>query len=676
MSARKDGPHPAAPSDGVTPLNGPPMRDGVLRRAAAALNSRIVLRSGPLVLLALFLLPARAAALRGDDEWAFDLRGMLKLGHVTLWHQMWSAASHSVRPNMLAIFVSDPVLYLFARHPSEYHLYIVALTVVCAALLWTLAQRLTGSAPLSALLVVLFAMTLQFRFFHDALLGYYGATQWGVGLLLASLITQMKAFEGGRWTWAWALLTALLFGCAGLIEQWIPTLCAAHFCLMLVEARSRRGILVVVPVVAVGLLLILIGYLGTTGPSQSELGSGYSASFNVGHVLESLVIGWVPPLPTSNRVFSQGPIAYFYGNGNPYPLGGSPTPAEWLAATWRGIVVLLAVLCYWLRASGRPGPPPVYRTSLRLLAVGLPLWLVSPLLVVAARKYQVELSLTRGYLETLAQAAGVVLVMGALLCWIRPRLARAGRVAVLTAGVALGLISGFAAAVDGFNNIRVIALEQPVRHTRDLLETAAHDGVFGSIPERSTLLFTGVDMDWPTGAWSIMPGAAEDILYADSGRNYDVRPDADQQPLDCPASPTFPPQPCSPLLHRSAWVRVRAYPSGGTVIVAPIAHSAAATFQTSPATRLVVYVESFGRRRVAPPLLTGILPSGRPWTSSHLRFHLLRTGGGWSIYEAAVTRRYAPVARDLTNPASPVNFEVVTPPDQLAREFGTKQLLP
>jgi hypothetical protein len=641
-----------------------------------------ILRLGPLVLLAVSLLPARWAALRGDDEWNFDMHGLLLLEHQSLWHEIWTTTKYTVdhgRPEFLGAIVSDPVLVWFDGHTTEYHLFIVATTVLCGALLWSLVRELSGSPRLAATVVVVFAAVLQFHFYHDALLGYYGGTQFALALILGSLVTFMRALRAERRAWHWALASVVLFAAACSIEQWAPTLMLTHVCLALVETRDPRRLLRLAgPLVVVGAAYLVAGAAGAPNQGAAAASTGYRVSSSISEFIKALVISWAPPLPTSNRLFSQGPIAYFYGNGNPYPLGGSLTPAEWLGATWRGLVTCACVFGYVLWPGElRPGWPSVPRGTMRLLAAGLPLWLVTPALVDISAKYQVADSLTRGYLESLVQVVGVVLVIGGLLLWLREVTARRGPRLMLVFGGVASVALGFAGAVDGFNNIRVIALEQDVRHTRDLLGVAIHDGVLAAVPQRSTLLLSGADMDWPTGQWAIVPGAATLVLYADTHRLYDVRPDADQTPINCARGTLFPPPACAPPGRSSYWVRIRATFTGGDVIVARIAPPTAQSFLTAPAESLTVYTQGSGSSVPAPPSLVGTTAGGSPWTSASLHFQRERAGRGWAIYTATVPRSAAPVAAGLTDPASPVDFEAAPPPpDQLAREFGTKQLLP
>lgn len=654
------------------PLTNPDARDRVAQRDRWR---GWLLRWGPLVLLALFLLPSRADALRGDDEWNFDTRGLMLLHHTSLWSEIWTSTSNGLnhgRPEFLGALTTIPVLDLFDAHPTEYHLYLIALTVLCGALLWSLVRALTNSARLAALTAVMFAGALQFHFYHDALLGYYGGTQIAVAFLLASLLTHVKALHAERRELWWTLATAVLFIGACGMEQWMDLLMTVHVCLGLVEMRNWRMVRTAAPAVLIGLAFLIVGAVGA--PLQDS--TGYTTGLSVPTYLYTFARSLVAPLPTSNRLFSQGTVTDWV---SVFPLGGSPTAAEWLAALWRGAVVFAVTLafCRW-PGRWRTQSPSVSRAAMRLVAVGAPLYLVSPLLVVVAAKYQVDITLSRGYIEGFAQTIGVVLMIAAMLVWLLERLrSRAPSAGLILGGCAAALF-GVAAGVDGFNDIRIVALEQPVRHTRDLLENAAKSGFLDSIPQRSTLLFSALDMNWYTGSWAYVPGSAGAILYADSDRLYDARVDADTSPLNCAAGPPteFPPSPCAPPLASSWWVRVRATLPGGAVIAARIPHPTPTTYLNAAATRIIVYAQESGTSDPHPPVIYGVHADGKSWSSAGLHFQRLRGSGDWAVFAANVHAADAPKAQSLTILQSTVNFLQLPPADTLAREFGTKELLP
>lgn len=631
-----------------------------------------------LTLLGLFLLPARGAALRGDDEWVFGLRGQLMLSHKTLADQISSDISGSLRvlrPQFLADVFSDPVVYIFNGHPALYRLYLVALTVICGVLVWALVRRLGGSTPLAALVIAVFAGAVQFRFYHDAMLGYYGVTQWALGFVLASLLAMLKSMRGGSWRWATA--AGVLFACGCMMQEWVYPLAATHLCLALAERRGRKALVPAFPALVVGAVFLLGGIVGSGGASSQPVAAGYNVSLNVGHVIGSYVTQLIPPVPGTDRLFPEGPVAYFYGNASAYPLGGHPTPAELFAALWRGFAVFGVVLLFALWTFRRgvvriPDP----RVGVRLLAIGIPFWLAPPIFLSVAEKYQVELAPDRGYLGVLVQEVGFALVAAAALISVVRLAERRSRTALICTALTASLLLGFAAGVDGFNNLRIVALEQPVRRTRDLLETAAKNGALNVVPRHSTLLFSGHDMNWPTGSWLFGTNTGEAVLFADSGRAFDVRYAADQTAMDCPPVATFPPPICAPPEPSAAWVRVRARPGGGVVIVSRLTKPTAATIEKERSTNVFVYTEQSGESSPAPPPLVGTLPDGRPWSSANARWTKVRAGREWAIYQARFSPTAAPVAYSLDYPLSKVNFWPLPPPDQDVRIFGVKDLLP
>ena len=659
----------------ATPVAAPPVEPKTAeQRRATSVRAVPWAMFGSLALLAVFLLPARGAALRGDDEWTFELRGLLELTHASLWHQIWSDITigvHNGRPQVLAKVSSDLVLYLFDGHPSAYRLFLVALTVVCAALMWVLIRRLGGSTALAALSVVVFAGAVQFRPYHDAMLGYYGATQFALGFFLGSLLAFLRSLRGGGWRWA--VVTVLLFVCACAMQEYMYPLASVYLCLAFTERRGRAALLAALPMLAVGIAFMAVGYLGRTTFATAAEPEGYGVSSHFGPLLRSYVTQLFPPLPGSDRLFDQG------FEGGYYPLGSSPTPAELFAAAWRGVAVFCAVLAFawWtLRRGVQTLALPGLRA--RLVSIGAPMWLAAPILVASSGKYQVELTPGRGYVEVLIQVVGFTLVAAAALIGLLRLAARRSREALLLTALGAAGLAGLGAAVDGFNNLRVVALEQFPRQTTDLLETAASDGAFRAMPPRSSLLFSADDMNWLTGTWAFGDATGTAYLLRRSSRLYDVRPQADQTPLNCrPAKPVFPPRLCAPPEATSAWVRVRAQPGGGVVIVSRLpGRQTPASIRTAPVTSLYVYVKQSGQSPPSPPGLIGHLRSGRRWWSIGTRWQRVAATGDWAIYMAMFSPRAAPVAYSINYPLSQVNFLPPPPPEQQVRIFGVKHLLP
>src|SRR5204863_8021839 len=124
-----------------------------------------------LALLTLVLLPARFATLRGDDIWTFQARGLVELEGRSYLSDVVDRAGQvlaSARPLVLGSVQGQLTIWVFEGHPMAYRLFLVALTVAAAALLYRLVIAL-GAPPLAGLLaLVLLGAAVQFRGYHDA----------------------------------------------------------------------------------------------------------------------------------------------------------------------------------------------------------------------------------------------------------------------------------------------------------------------------------------------------------------------------------------------------------------------------------------------------------------------------------------------------------------------------
>jgi hypothetical protein len=224
----------------------------------------------------------------------------------------------------------------------------------------------------------------------------------------------------------------------------------------------------------------------------------------------------------------------------------------------------------------------------------------------------------------------------------------------------------------GFTNMRVIAAEQPIRETRTLLDEGARAGAFASIPTDGSLVFSDRDLAWPTGKWTQFPGALESDLRHEAGRRFDARQVSPPLAFDCPPSGTKPPSDCEPLAKESAWVRVRAHPGGGSVIVASPLSSARKPFEAT-ATHLRVYARGSDS---TPPVVIAETAAGRRWSSNGLRWQRVDGGSGWAIYEATLPRGQALRANTIDDANGKVDFTALGSPAQIVRIYGTSQLLP
>jgi len=619
-----------------------------------------------LALLALFLTPTLRNGYRADDTWSSEVQGTLDLTGRSLPEYLWDVSAgfwRSGRPNLLGTVQGFSFSWALNDHPVAYHTVLVLLVVVAAWALYALVREFGVPRSVALMAVVVVAGTIQLRSFHDAVLGYWGTIQIVLTLTLSSLLFFLRGLRSGeRRHLVWSFL--LFLPCPLLYEGAYP-LAVLFLAVALSERRGRAAFRASAPfLLLAGVFIALSLYLRTTA---TALVPGYEVSGNPWAALRTFLIQLFAPIPGSTLMF-RGEYANFL------PLGTSPTKAELLAGAWRGVAVFAVVLVVVLRLAGRDGVRlPTPGVLGRIAVVGALLWTASVLAVAAAPKYQIELVAGKGHLPTLIQSFGWTLVIVAGLLALARVAASRSALALRLLVVGAAALLGFGAAVNGYNNMRVVALEVPITKARGLLEAAAGDGALASLPPGATLLFSPRDVQWNTGSFSQDPSALQAMLMDRAGHRFDSRPLTVTTRLDCPAADVAP-DCLAPVGREAAWVRVRTRRGGGSVIVAPLATSITRSVDRQVARELRVYARG-GGGTPPPPRLISSTPSGRPWDSEGLAWRRVADGGGWALYTARVTGA-APVASLLDDAIAQVDFTSPGTPDQIVRIYGTKSLLP
>lgn len=616
-------------------------------------------------LLALFLLPALHAGYRGDDAFSSENNGLGEFVGRTLPEQLWTFTAQfwrSGRPQVLAVYEGFTAAWVLGDDPVLYHAYLILTTVMTAALLFVLVRRLGLSAAGGLLVLVLLAGAIQFRSYHDAQLGYWGTIQILLSLTFASLIVYLRWLrDGGRGRF---LVSLLLFLPVPLLYEGSYTLVALYLGLALHERRGWAAWRASAVFLAYGVFFVVLSlYLRSIATAAAE---NYQPGGGPAWILRTYVIQLFPPLPGSNLIF---------GDFSPFiPTGNQPTSAELLAGLWRGAVVFGVVLVLSLRMVWDGGARLVSRRAVGGIAItGALLWLAPVLIVSVSPKYQIELSPGKGHLPLFIQVFGWSLVAAAVLFTaLRGALRRSFAAAVFTALAGAGLL-GAGAGVVGYNNLRVVALEQPIIETRALLEHASADGVFSTLPDGASIVMSPRDMGWPTGNWTQVPESLEAMLVDKTDRRYDGRIPLDDKPFNCPVSEFNPPRECEPLDARSVWVRVRAHRGGGSVIVASLPAIRSGNWAAATTRTLRVYAQ--GDEARAPLALTGGTAAGRPWNADGLRWRTVASGDDWSIREATITGA-PPIATSLDDARGAFDFTNFGTPGGIVRIYGTKRLLP
>lgn len=634
---------------------------GVTRRATADRRVRAVLAALAFLLILASLTPSLGSGMRGDDSVVgIDLKGDLRYTDKTLaTHIADTVEAGLENGRFMPVGVTQGLVYVAAvpeRLPYKIGIVLLALGAVGMMLLFLRQLRL-AALPTLLIVAVAFALSLQFRATHDPVLGYAGTSQLSMIILFTGLWAYVRYLQGASWRWyAFALTMAVALVLA---YEANPPLVLAFLCLHFGrDPRRVHSWRAAVPFLALGglmtLVMVFTRVASETGPS------GYETS------LELFTVAQV----ALRQALSGIPGLYFISGSQ--GLLSDPTRAEMLGALWRAglLAGLLAIALLLVRAtSATQRVRDLPAGTLPIAGVGFVLMSCSGLYISLAAQHQQLIGLGGGHLATFAGTMGFVLLAVAAFSAWGPTVG-ASRWAV--AGLALA--AGGLAFASQYSNLRIVAIEKPGIEQRELTRAALKQGVLDNVPPSTTIYINSRDLGWAFGNLIFYGGTIDYLAYLQTGREYDIRPDAPPPTDACPQVVEFPVQDCAEVSRTVAILAPRASRDGGSVIVA----------QGMPAGR----VDQVGARRItvlargvsaeqATPSLVGTLRDGRPWNAKRAAWTRSSEDDGWVRYETTLVGAARPLAWSLTDPRSPVNFANSTlTPGQSVRQFGTKHLLP
>jgi len=611
-----------------------------------------------LALAVLVLLPAIHTPFRFDDTFNYEIRtGLLATLGESFGDYLGRVVGAlfdygRIQPLGVVLTLS---YWTFSDAPTLYKLFLVVTTVAGFGLLVAVLRRLGVPTLVAALVVVLAAGLVQFRWYHDPVLGYNGSVQWSVILLGLTLLAWLRWDEGRGRGW----LAAALAGWTACILFYDANLTFLAVVLAVVVARRPalpRAARAIAPFAAIAVLYVAAALLlRRTGSSAA---AGYEAGVDPAALVETYLVTLLGALPAS------------YALWDPSGLMGDFTAAELLAGAWRGALVGVLVGALAWAAARRPGLL-TRRAGVALLLVGAALWLAPSALVALAVKYQQELVPGQAYLTVLPQTLGVAMLLAlgaaslAAAAGRRSRAAGAG-VALLAAGAV-----GLAVGATGTANLRVVANEYPTLRTRALLNDALRAGLVDPLPYRATVVGLQRDLNWYPINYGGEKVAFDAVTWDRSGRRLDMRVDA-FPPEPCGRPPGWPLPECAAVAAEGAWLAVRPVRGGGAVILARSPRGRVAD-PAAPARGLRVYAEGT-LAEGGPPRLTGTRAGGGPWASDGVRWR--REGERlWAAELPAGAP--GPATSSLTVPgADAIDFVAPRPVPERARALGVRQLLP
>lgn len=617
---------------------------------------------GGLALVALFILPGRLAAFRGDDTWTSESTGERLWTGESWLHQLTEAVNlyfRTGRPNALGTIEGLSAQAIFGDHQVASKLMILGLVVLASYCMYRLVTILGSSSWVGLLALLLFAGGVQFRSFHDGSLGYWGLAPIVMIFVLGSLTLFVRWLQlGGRRT---MMLSILLFTAGLSMYESAYAFCLLFPAVALFNRQGRAAWRAAAPFLGIALAFVAYSYF--VRRSSTVVVPGYEVGGSIWAAIRTFLIQLFTPIPGSSLFFR----AYYSGF---IGLGDEPTRAELLGATWRGLVTFAGVALVLRYLVHHPSTIPSPRTLLHLAIIGLLLWVLPVTLISTAAKYQTELGPGKGHISALMQVFGWAMVIAAsgiasvIAASKRSRLATSLTIALIAAAVGIG------ATANGYVNMRVVATEAPVTQTRSLLEDSLSHGIVSDVPERSLIAFRERDMKWLTGNLAQVGLGLEALLLDKTGQRFDARMLSQTAELGCDAPPSDPPADCATPTGPIAWLHVRAKRGSGTVILAPVAGSGSASLLRGRALTLRVFT-----RESKVPLLVGVDGKQHAWTSRSVRWTLVEQGDGWRLFDGRLPLRSMPIASSIDDAGNALDFLNMTP-DQSVRMFGTRRLLP
>lgn len=387
---------------------------------------------------------------------------------------------------------------------AAYKVFQFAAVLVDVGLFIVLVSRIARDRWVGVLATLVVAATLQFRFFHDAILQFNAQQATVLALFLGSLLCTHEALVRRRWWWLTPALA--LWSAALLTYETAYFLFPAFAIVALLRAGTRRERLAVggaflVPVLVLGAFVaVLRSGVETDAPA-------YTLDLSPGRVLPTLLDQTSAALPLSAAAAS--PHERIPG----VPDSVEPPLDAWDPSLPVDALVTVALAAAAVVALVRTRPID-RRAAVALICLGGVLWLGPSTVVAATRRWQEELSLGTGYVSVYLGYFGVALVVtGAVLIGLAALRARGRRRLERVLAGALVAFLGFATQVTADNNDRVVNMYSGLRHMREVFVHAVQRGQFDRLdagPDVASPL-----QDWVDEALVAWYGGP-DVVFADS----------------------------------------------------------------------------------------------------------------------------------------------------------------
>ncbi len=460
-----------------------------------------------MALVALTLLPMLASGFYGDDEAnslatakLLSMTGNTVLGIIASGTLLWMKAVGRFFP--LGGY-GAVLFWAVDGHALPYKVILMALVLLDAALLYVLVRRLSRSHGLATIAVLVFSVTLQFRYYHEPILSYAGLLPLITALVLAALVGFVDYLDCGRLRSL--VLSFLAFASTLLIYEVALPMCVLFVALAAVyphrrsflETARASWMYLAVAGIAVGNVFLLRSIFHFQ-PSTSGQPGFYEPSLSPGPIVITVVKQVVAAVPLSfyasrliagllgltSRTLYDSPLAY---------LREHPFTTVLCAAAFFIVAALVLRTFFSGEKHTLPGAEPA------LVILGLGFLVLPNTLIALSVKHQLGVAWGQGYLPVFMSGIGVALLSTVGLDRLR-RLRPVGRHRVGIC-VALAILIAVVGTVN-FNNNRVTveALNRGRYYPAQVVSRAAQAGLLDAVPDGAVLI-SNADTAWQVEAF-------------------------------------------------------------------------------------------------------------------------------------------------------------------------------
>lgn len=462
-----------------------------------------------LVITVFYLLPTLKCGFFSDDSFNSLVSGVLIYNNTDVFSHTYRTIYYWVF-NFGRIFPLAYYIYFLFSLVHDffiYHLLILITILIDILLFGYFIKRMTKSAYVSILSMLLMPVLFQIRDYHDPILSFSMLLQIVFLHLIVSLIIFTYYLGNGKKIY---LIISSFFYILGMLTYEITYL---FFPLFLITAyfyednnNLRKSIKESLPYIAIALAFIFIliswrAFINVPVSGGSDSGA-YTINTDPIAYVNTLILQSIAALPMSYYLFD--PISIF--EHDPVKLLSQINPFLLIAG-------LLNSVCFILTICGVQSDllkrSHISRNISFLGIFGFSLFILPSLLLSSSPKYQHELTAGIGYLPVFVSYFGVSLMIVAFLIMASNLLSRVDKRLFLSIIIIFSLVFSSIVTINYISSRVVVeTVDSGWLYPRALMESGLHNGIFNQVPPDS-FLFAQNSYRWDQPEFYIMYGGVK-----------------------------------------------------------------------------------------------------------------------------------------------------------------------